>query len=285
MDVPIDIKKEILLKLDPCSAYNKTITEKGWYSMGHDQELIKKLALKHKLPFVKSLYKLCHYQKNLKYYFDAVVLFDDARVLENVIFQNKINNTFFIVMIEKGKYDIIKSLLKNERINPAELNFALSAAIAHNRMRIFQLLLEDKRFDPTVEENNALRIAFKEGKINYAELLLKDERVDPSADDNHLIRYVSRYGYLEGAKLLLKDKRVDPATNNNYPIRWTSKMGYIDIVKLLLKDERIDPSDTDNFAIKNAYDGKYSEIVQLLLQDERVYNSLSDSDKIKYSTI
>ena len=49
----------------------------------------------------------------------------------------------------------------------------------------------------------------------YVEILLKDKRVDPSDKNNQAIRFASYYGNPRIVKLLLKDSRVDPSDENN----------------------------------------------------------------------
>ena len=45
--------------------------------------------------------------------------------------------------------------------------------------------------------------AIQKDKIEVVKLLLQDKRVDPSAEDNYAIRWASANGYTEVVKLLL----------------------------------------------------------------------------------
>jgi ankyrin repeat protein len=48
-------------------------------------------------------------------------------------------------------------------------------------------------------------VALKKEHLEIVELLLKDKRVDPSDNNNYLIRWASINGHLEIVELLLKD--------------------------------------------------------------------------------
>ena len=48
-------------------------------------------------------------------------------------------------------------------------------------------------------------------KLEYIQLLLKNKRIDPSTNNNETIRWASRKCYIEVVRELLKDQRVDPA--------------------------------------------------------------------------
>jgi ankyrin repeat protein len=53
-------------------------------------------------------------------------------------------------------------------------------------------------------------LASYNGHSKVVELLLKDKRVDPSDCDNDAIKWASKNGHLEIVKLLSEDKRVNP---------------------------------------------------------------------------
>ena len=82
--------------------------------------------------------------------------------------------------------------------------------------------------------------AIQKDKTEVVKLLLQDKRVDPSAEDNYAIRWASANGYTDIVKLLLEDERVDPSAGDNYAIRWASANGREEVVKLLLKDKRVE---------------------------------------------
>lgn len=116
------------------------------------------------------------------------------------------------------------------------------------------------------EIQELFNLAIIEGTIYLAELLLKDKRLDPSADYNCAILTVSEKGYLELVRLLLQDERVDPSADHNYAIGISSANGHLEVVKLLLQDKRVDPSDDNNFAIRMASENGHLEVVSLLLE-------------------
>ena len=93
--------------------------------------------------------------------------------------------------------------------------------------------------------------AIDENNIKEFEILLKNKKFDPSMSDNHAIALASYYGHIEIVKLLLNDPRVDPSFDNNYAISLSynyndsNHVSYNNdnnnpyIVELLWKDERV----------------------------------------------
>ena len=98
--------------------------------------------------------------------------------------------------------------------------------------------------------------AIKNNDINNVKSLLNDKRIDPSYDNNFAIQLASQNGHIDIVKLLLKDKRVDPSHDNNYIIRFAYNEGYLDIVNLLWQDQRVKNS------LKNHNEELYNQLVK-----------------------
>ena len=123
--------------------------------------------------------------------------------------------------------------------------------------------------------------------LETIKFLLQDTRFDPSVDNNDCITFASHIGNEEAVRLLLNDPRVDPSIRNNEPIRLACRLGcswmyeiytidesikkcYLEIIKLLLKDPRVDPSDKNNECIYISSKFEIMEIMKLFLQDHRI---------------
>jgi ankyrin repeat protein len=181
--------------------------------------------------------------------------------------------------LDKDKMVYIVNNTNNERIYP----YIFEHSCNNGYTDVVELLLQDKRVDPSVRNNYAIRWASKYGHTDVVELLLQDKRVDPSDGDNEAILYASEKGHTEIVRMLLKDSRVDPSDWDNSAILYASKNGHTEIVKLLLQDKRVDPSAYDNEAIRLASLKGYTEIVELLKKHVaklEVSESISES-KIK----
>ena len=135
----------------------------------------------------------------------------------------------------------IKCLLENTCFDLSVIGgkWAIGHASENGYLGVVQLLLQDKRVDPSAANNWAIRLASENGHLEIVRLLLQDKRVDPSADNNYAIRYASQNGRLEVVKLLLHDKRVDPSAKNNWAIKWANGIGHSEIVSLLRQDRRV----------------------------------------------
>jgi hypothetical protein len=93
-------------------------------------------------------------------------------------------------------------------------------------------------------------MAAENGHLAVVERLLQDKRVDPSADDNYAVRWAAVNGHLAVVERLLQDKRVDPSADDNYAVRWAAANGHLAVVERLLQDKRVDPSADDNYAVR-----------------------------------
>lgn len=167
------------------------------------------------------------------------------------------------------------------------------------------LLLENKKLDPSIDDNNIIKIASKYKCTDIIEKLLKHRRTDVNADDNYVFRAAIVKNNVELVKILLKDKkvklntyesdndlvvvavknnnteilkilleeqwdptghkRIDPTIDNNLPFRTAVKESYIDIVKILMDDKRINIYVNNDEAILIAINNNCTKMVQLLL--------------------
>ncbi|KAJ3272774.1 hypothetical protein HDV01_005302 [Terramyces sp. JEL0728] len=154
--------------------------------------------------------------------------------------------------------DIPQLLLKDGRVVS---NSAIVVASYRGRIDILKLLLQDQRLKVT---NRALRDAATMGHLKICQLLIT-HGLDPSADGNLAFQRACQNGHLGLAEFLLQDRRVDPAARNNQAIRQSARRGYSDIVKLLLKDERVDKNaNSCEAAIQAAISGHFSLTESLL---------------------
>ena len=148
-----------------------------------------------------------------------------------------------------------------------ELNYAIKNASESGQTETVKLLLEDKRVNPSADNNEAIRLASRNGHTEVVRLLLNDPRVDPSDQNNKAIINASRNGHTEVVKLLLSDKRVDPSADMNHAIYSASKNKHIEVLKLLRKDPRFKTDTTDlyDLAVDRARKSGNTEILNILL--------------------
>jgi ankyrin repeat protein len=94
------------------------------------------------------------------------------------------------------------------RNNSKVINKIFIKACEYNCLDIVKELMKDERVDPSDKNNWAIRYASEKGHLDMVKELMKDKRVDPSDRNNWAIRYASDWGHLDVVKELLKDKRV-----------------------------------------------------------------------------
>ena len=73
---------------------------------------------------------------------------------------------------------------------------------------IVRLLLADPRINPAENNNEAIRGASTSGHVDVVRLLLANPRVNPTDDNNYSIHWASRHEYIGVVRLLLTDERV-----------------------------------------------------------------------------
>jgi putative methionine-R-sulfoxide reductase with GAF domain/ankyrin repeat protein len=207
---------------------------------------------------------------------------DISKVLECILEYSKVTNekleNLFRSACRKGHIKIVEILLKEKRINPsAHLCDAFRGACVSGHIKIVEILLKDKRVNPPTW---TIQVASKHGQTKIVEILLQDSRFDPSALNNQAIRDAAREGNTEIVAMLLKDSRVDPSAGDNDAIQCAAKHGRTEIVAILLRDSRVDPSAGYNQAIRDAAWKGHTEIVAMLLKDSRVDPSEGDNETI-----
>lgn len=126
----------------------------------------------------------------------------------------------FIDLCWKGDYESVKFMLEDKKMDPtAENNYALHVSCVYGRNSVVEVLLKDPRIDPSAEDNTAIIVAANHGNHKIVDMLIKDPRVDPSAQENMALRVSASLGYHKVVDILLKDPRVDPYVDNNVAIR------------------------------------------------------------------
>jgi len=78
-----------------------------------------------------------------------------------------------------------------------------------------------------------------EEQLEIFNLLLSDKRIDPSEDNNILIRWSSTNGFIDLVNFLLQDPRVDPSDGDNAALKGAEMYEHRNIVKLLMNDKRV----------------------------------------------
>ena len=164
--------------------------------------------------------------------------------LEQVIKLNK--NDIFLIMLPKVK----------------PLKDAAYVAFQEKQYSMAKLLLLDGKVDPVFGSAGQLIIkASEEGQSEIVQVLLNDKRVDPSCFNNHALILAAGGDHLEVMKLLLADPRVN---FDKAAIEYAATKGKLQALKMLFNDPRFKKFDYSN-AIKGAKREKHTEVVDFLL--------------------
>ncbi len=115
-------------------------------------------------------------------------------------------------------------------------NYAIRIASLNGHLEIVKLLLKDERINPSDNRNDAINFASENGHTEIIKLLLQDPRVDPSEYSNYAIRLASENGHLEIVKLLLNDSRVRKKLTNEQIKKYKNQIqGLYESIRDLMK--------------------------------------------------
>ena len=96
-------------------------------------------------------------------------------------------------------YLVIKSVVKKPQtpkppLEPPDIdnNFFIRIAVQENRLDVVDTLLKDERVNPAALDNQAIRMAVRREYVEMIQLLLTDARVDPH-DDTNTVNGLSAY--------------------------------------------------------------------------------------------
>ncbi|KAJ3272577.1 hypothetical protein HDV01_005420 [Terramyces sp. JEL0728] len=122
----------------------------------------------------------------------------------------------FQLIVDRNDVNLIKRLLKDDRITADMLNSVLKHACTEGKHLAIRLLRTDIRIDPSMENNYCIKIAVEKGYLRIVSLLIQDPRVDVTVDNNWCIRKASELNYTEivGCLLLKCDPTEDGHTQS-----------------------------------------------------------------------
>ena len=184
---------------------------------------------------------------------------------------------------DKGQLDVIKLLLDDPRIDPSVFDdAAMRCATETRNIEAIKLLLSCPKFNVCSDYNqNMLILSCKENDIDLLEMLMADKRFDPSYNNNKAIKEACSNGRGNVVKILLKDSRINPSDNENIALKLAVLKGYSGIVELLLGDHRINNVDFDTL-IWMSISGNHIHVLYTLLSDPRIIPIKCDMKLIKH---
>ena len=311
LPLPPDMEKEIIDKLEGrdliaiCSINRKMrafCDDEFWiskieqlYSVKLNSSKIAELQSNFNLEKMNLLYFYLWERSHLpplqipdEDYYNYSIPKDVDLIIRNPVSYPFVLKTYQIILKWAAHYNnfkIIKLLLQDKRIDPSfNENYMLLESSMRGYTDIVKFLLKYPKIDPNGGSvDNPIILASANEHIDIVKLMLKDPRVNPndSRGEYDAIIVAARDGYLDIVKLLLSDKRVNPNAHRNYAIQLASENGHTEIVKLLLEDPRVDPSEYNNVAIRRASYNGHAEVVKLLLEDRRVNPADGDNAALR----
>ena len=128
---------------------------------------------------------------------------DILKSLENLSDEQKFKKS-----CRYGIISVVKNMISNGLDPSCWDNYGIRIASNNGHLDVVKVLLKDERVDPSEYDNIAIRFTSENGHLDVVKELLKDKRVDPSDFNNDAIKMSSENNHLGVIKELLKDKRV-----------------------------------------------------------------------------
>ncbi|KAJ3028365.1 UNVERIFIED_CONTAM: hypothetical protein HDU68_001831 [Siphonaria sp. JEL0065] len=112
-------------------------------------------------------------------------------------------------------------------------NYALYSAIEGEHSDVVLFLLSLSEVDPSANDNRAIREAAY-SNFEILKMLVQDRRVDPTVDDDYVLRRVCALEKMDAVEFLVALPHVNPSAGNDYCLRISKERSNWGIVQLLL---------------------------------------------------
>ena len=217
MSVLLDIKHLshaywCLKQYIPKDKINTLIIPKLWKNdakVKHMQEVVKSEQINYVLWILKY---------DLIYYLEQTVtkIISYTKIKVNETFQNTPYSEIIHILSNEvcclGNTKFYKALLnyKKDDISIQTLNSHICVAADFGYVDILKLLLKDDRLNPSNSDNCALTRAVLRNHIEVVELLTNDNRVQPLWEESYVIQHAKLYNYHEVVFLIerhIKNKK------------------------------------------------------------------------------
>jgi hypothetical protein len=172
-----------------------------------------------------------------------------------------VNDVFFEASEISGCHDVVRTLLKDYRIDPiTAFRRGLATATAWNREETVEVFLSEPPVSSIIDEKMSVRgaefIRARDAEINRARAAAVSTAVGTAACVG-----------MRMFKRVMADPRADPGANNNIAISVAVTRGKYEIAQILLGDSRVTPKQSD---LKEALRIEQTDTASLLLADERI---------------
>ena len=172
-----------------------------------------------------------------------------------------VNNVFMEASEIPGCHDVVRTLLKDYRIDPiTDFRRGLATATAWNREETVKVFLSEPPVTSIIDEKMSVSgaefIRARDAEINSARAAAVSTAVGTAACVG-----------MQMFNLVMADPRADPGANNNIAITMAVTRGKYEIARALLADSRVTPKQSD---LKEALRIEQTDTASLLLADERI---------------
>jgi hypothetical protein len=172
-----------------------------------------------------------------------------------------ITNVFMEASELSGCHDVVRTLLKDHRIDPiTAFKRGLATATAWGREETVEVFLSEPLVTSTIDEKMSVHgaefIRARDAEINRARAAAVSTAVGPAVCVG-----------MRMFNLVMADPRADPGANNNIAITMAVTRGKYEIAQILLRDSRVTPKQSD---LKEALRIEQTDTASLLLADERI---------------
>lgn len=163
---------------------------------------------------------------------------------------NKNSGVAFSKAVLFGHIEIVKLMLANKKLKPqlGGNSAILRVAIFNNRLEIFKLLLKDRRIQAIKIHPGVLEETIQFERKEMFNILLYQKKLNPSHADQLSLKIACQNDTVYYAEMLLKHKEIDInyfKNNSDYvnPLLICVMSGSINVLKIILKHKNIEISE------------------------------------------
>jgi hypothetical protein len=160
---------------------------------------------------------------------------------------------------------LVKHILAHLPEIPEKDGFVcLRNAFYTKRYDLLELLLETKRFDFTLNNNELISHAARDDDYTALSLFLEIGKADFSYLNNEILKIVCTYGFTRSLAVILRSD-INPARDDNVAIKLAAIENHDDVVRVLLTHEKVNPAAEDNIVLSTAISHKNYKMIDDLM--------------------
>jgi ankyrin repeat protein len=180
--------------------------------------------------------------------------------------------------VKRGHTNVVDVLLQDKRVDPTyDDQFVLTDACRNGNATMVKRLLLDSRIDPTYKKNDALYVSLANNNHRIVELLCADGRLKVSIDD---MKWACIQDAAKAFSIMARYSKGLMKSHSNALLLHACEKNCGAVVNVLLGEYKADPSFGGQACMEVACSHGFDSILRRLLEDERVDPSYGNQNAL-----